>query len=116
MLPEYLMNVCQRKSSMENYKWENGPHQTIQGHQQTSLKDFNIPTESWEQFVQDPAKWRGLNRRAAGEYDAKRVSEAKQKRAQLKARVKASPTELSSSDLSCSICKSLIGHRRTHKQ
>ena len=25
-----------------------------------SLKDFNIPTESWEQIAQDPAKWKGL--------------------------------------------------------
>ena len=25
MLPECLMNVCQRKSSMENYKLENAP-------------------------------------------------------------------------------------------
>ena len=66
-----------------------------------SLKDFNIPTESWEQ---DRTKWRGLIRRGAGEYEAKRISEAEQKRAQRKARAKASPTELSSSDLSCSIC------------
>ena len=48
--------------------------------------------------------WRGLIRRGAGEYEAKRISEAEQKRAQWKARAKASPTELSSSDLSCSIC------------
>ena len=65
---------------------------------------------------------RGLIRRGAGEYEAKRISEAKQKRAQRKARAKASPTELSSSDLSCSICKrqftakiGLISHLRTHK-
>ena len=25
-----------------------------------SLKDFNIPTESWEQIPQNPTKWRGL--------------------------------------------------------
>ena len=69
-----------------------------------SLKDFNIPTESWEEIVQDRTKWRGLIKRGAGEYEAKRISEAEQKRAQRKARAKASPTELSSSDLSCSIC------------
>ena len=72
-----------------------------------SLKDFNIPTESWEQIAQDRIKWRGLIRRGAGEYDAKRTTRAEQKRAQRKARAKASPTELSSSDLSCSICNSL---------
>ena len=41
-----------------------------------SLKDFNIPTESWEQIAQDRAKWRGLIRRGASEYEAKRISEA----------------------------------------
>ena len=56
-----------------------------------SIKDFNIPTESWEQIAQDGIKWRGLLRRGAGEYEAKRISEAEQKRAQRKARAKASP-------------------------
>ena len=69
-----------------------------------SLKDFNIPTESWEQIAQDRTKWRGLIRRGASEYEAKRISEAEQKRAQRKTRAKASPTELSFLDLSCSIC------------
>ena len=32
-----------------------------------SLKDFNIPTESWKQIAQDRTKWRGLIRRGAGE-------------------------------------------------
>ena len=59
-----------------------------------SLKDFNIPTESWKQIAQDRAKWRGLIRRGASEYEAKRISEADQKRAQRKARAKASSTEL----------------------
>ena len=45
-----------------------------------SLKDFNIPTESWEQNAQDRAKWRGLIIRGAGEYEAKRISDAEQKR------------------------------------
>ena len=87
-----------------------------------SLKDFNIPTESWEQIAQDRTKWRGLIKGGAGEYEAKRISEAEQKCAQWKARAKASPTELSSSDFSCSICNrqfraksGLISHLRTHK-
>ena len=61
-----------------------------------SLKDFNIPTESWEQIAQDRAKWQSLIRRCAGEYGAKRISEAEQKRAPQKARSKVSPTDLSS--------------------
>ena len=44
-----------------------------------SLKDFNIPTESWEQIAKDPTNWRGLIKRGAGEYEAKRISEAEQK-------------------------------------
>ena len=87
-----------------------------------SLKDFNIPTESWEQIAQDRIKWRGLIRRGADKYETKRISEAEQKRAQRKARATASPTELSSSDLSCSICNrqfkakiGLISRFRTHK-
>ena len=39
-----------------------------------SLKDFNIPTESWEQIAQVRTKWRGLIKRGAGEYEAKRIS------------------------------------------
>ena len=81
---------CQKKRYKETLK--------------ASLKDFNIPTESWEQIAQDKAKWRGLIRRGGSEYEAKRISEAEQKRAQRKARAKASPTELSCSDLCCSIC------------
>ena len=89
----------------------------------SSLQDFSIPTESWEQIAQDREEWRGLVRRDASEYEAKRISEVEQKRAQRKARAKASPTELSSSDLCCSICNrqfrariGLISHLRTHKQ
>ena len=61
-----------------------------------SLKDFNIPTESWKQIAQDRTEWRGLIRRGIR---SKKNQEAEQKRAQRKARAKASPTELSSSDL-----------------
>ena len=120
MLPECLMNVCQRKSSLENFKLENAPIVVRTDTRTASLKDFNIPKESWEQIAQDRTKWRGLIRRGAGEYEAKRISEAEQKRAQRKARAKASPTELSSSDLS--ICNrqfrakiGLISHLRKHK-
>ena len=82
-------------------------------------EDFNIPTESWEQVAQDRAKRRGLIRRGADEYEANRINEAEQKRAQQKARAKVSSTELSSSDLSCFICNrqfraniGIISHHR----
>ena len=87
-----------------------------------ALKDFNIPTESWDQIAQDRTMWRGLIKRGTCDHEAKRISEAEQKRAQRKARAKALPTELSSSGLSCSICNrqfrakiGLISHLRTHK-
>ena len=54
--------------------------------------------------------------------NTKQIESAEQKRAQCKARAKASPTELSSLDLSCSICSrpfrskiGLISQLRTHK-
>ena len=68
-------------------------------------------------------QWRGLIRRGAGEYEAKRTSEAEGKLGQRKARAKASSTELSSSDLSCSTCSwqlrakiGFLSHLRTYKQ
>ena len=75
---------------MENYKWKNAPMVVRRGDTSKPLKpplikDFNIPAESWEQIVQDRAKWQGLIRRDAGEYKAKRISEAEKKRAQRKA-------------------------------
>ena len=86
------------------------------------LKTSTYQQSHGEQIAQDRTKWRGLIKRGAGEYEANRISEAEQKRAQRKARAKASPTELSSSDLSCSIFNrqvraklGLISHLRTHK-
>ena len=40
-----------------------GQKKRYKGTFNASLKDFNIPTESWEQIAQDGAKWRGLIRR-----------------------------------------------------
>ena len=85
MLPECLMNVCQRKSSMENYKLENAPMVVRRSNTRTPSKTplkTSTHQQSWEQIAQDRTKWRGLIRRGAGEYEAKRISEAKQKRAQ----------------------------------
>ena len=59
----------------------------------------------------------------AGEYEAQRISETEQKRAQRNARAKISTTELSTSDLSCFISNKLfrdktglISQLRTCKQ
>ena len=95
MLPECLLNVCQRKSSMENQvgkRSHGGQKKRYKDTLKACLKNFNIPTESWDQIAQDRTKWRGLIKRGAGEYEAKRIGEAEQERAQRKARAKASPT------------------------
>ena len=79
-------------------------------------------TESWDQIAHVRVKWRGFNGRGVGEYEAKRISEAEEKCAQRKARAKASPTDLSSSNHFCSICNrrfrakiGLMNNLRTHK-
>ena len=41
-----------------------------------SLRDFNIPTESWEQAAQDRTKWRCLINKGAFQFEAKRICEA----------------------------------------
>ena len=63
------------------------------------------------------------HRKGSGEYEARLISEAEQKHAQREAKAKSSPTELSSSDILCSICARLIrakicliSHLRTHIQ
>ena len=77
MLPECLMNVCQRKSSMENYKRENAPMVVTRIDTRTPSKPplkTSTYQQSWEQTAQDLAKWRGLINRGAGEYEAKKKS------------------------------------------
>ena len=53
-----------------------------------SLKDFNSPTESWEQDAQDRTKWRCLIRKGASQYEAKRICEAERKHKDCKAKSK----------------------------
>ena len=47
------------------------------------LKDFNLPTASWEQAAQIRAKWRSLIRKGADQYEEKSVCEAERKRKEL---------------------------------
>ena len=88
----------------------------------TSLKEFKIPTVMGTNCT-GPSEVARSHQKRCTEYEAKRIGEAEQKCGQCKARAKASPTELSSSDLCCSICNrqfrariGLISHLRTHKQ
>ena len=97
--------------------------ESIQRHPESLPQGFQHTNRVMGTKSQDRAKWRGLIRSGASEYETKNISEVEQKRAQRKARAKASPTELSCCDLCCSICNrqfrariSLISHLRTHKQ
>ena len=53
-----------------------------------SLKDFNIPIESWEQAAHDRTKWRCLINKGASQFEEKRICEAERKRKERKARAK----------------------------
>ena len=53
-----------------------------------SLKDFNIPIESWEQAAQDRTKWRCLINKGASQFEEKRICEAERKLKERKARAK----------------------------
>ena len=53
-----------------------------------SFKDFNIPTESWEQAAQGRTKWGCLINKGAAQFEAKRICEAERKRKERKARAK----------------------------
>ena len=57
------------------------------------LKDFNIPTESWDQAAQYQTKCRCLIRKGAAQYDAKRICEAERRRKERKAKAKESSSE-----------------------
>ena len=62
MLPECLMNVCQRKSSMENYNLENAPMVVRKSDTRTPSKPplkSSTYQQSWEQIAQDRTKWQG---------------------------------------------------------
>ena len=69
-----------------------------------SLKDFNIPTEPWEQAAQDQAKWRCLINKGASQIEAKRICEAERKRKERKARAKGPSSDSAQSEFTCSIC------------
>ena len=87
-----------------------------------SLKDFNIPTDSWEQAAQDRTKWRCLINKGASQFEAKRIFEAERKRKERNARAKRPSSDSAQYEFTCSICNrqfrakiGLYSHQRTHK-
>ena len=110
----------QRRTALVGGKFDR--YKVIAALCEARLSKEGVLKESWccflDEIAQDRIKWRGLIRRGAGEYEAKRIGETERKRSQRKARAKASPT-----DLSYSICKRQfrakngpISQFRTHKQ
>ena len=86
------------------------------------LKDFNIPTESWEQAAQDRTKWRCLTNKGASQFEAKRICEAERKRTERKARAKGPSSDSAQYEFPFSICNrqfrakiGLYSHQRTHR-
>ena len=87
-----------------------------------SLKDFNIPTESWEQAAQDRTKWHCLINKDVSQSEAKRICEAERMCKERKARAKGPSSDTAQSEFTCSICNpqfraksGLYSHQRTHK-
>ena len=79
------------------------PKEMQQRNLRASLKNFNIPTDSWEQAAQDLATWRCLIRKGAAQYEANRICEAERKCRERKARAKGSSSESLQSVFTCSI-------------
>ena len=69
-----------------------------------SLKDFNIPIESWEQAAQDRTKWRCFINKGASQFEEKRICEAERKRKERKARAKEPSSVSTQSEFTCFIC------------
>ena len=115
-----------KKFSMDNCKKESA-HKVAKKKRykdtlKASLKDFNIPTESWEQAAQDLTKWHCLINKGASKFEAKGICEAERKRKERKARAKGPPSDSEQSEFACSICNrqfrakiGLYSHQRTHK-
>ena len=85
-----------------------------------SLKDFNIPSDSWEQAAQDRTKCCLINKGAA-QFKSKRTCDAERKRKERKTRAKGPSSGSTQSEFTCSIrnrqFRAKIGlhsHQRTH--
>ena len=85
-----------------------------------SLRDFNIPTELWEQAAQDRTNWQCLINKGAAQYEAKRICEAERTCKEQKARAKESSADSITTKLKCAICNrqfrariGLNSHQRT---
>ena len=88
MLDERLPKKVLYGELQEGKRSQGGQKKCYKDTLKASLKDFNIPTESWEQAAQDRTKWRCLINKGASQFEAKRICEAERKRKGMKARAK----------------------------
>ena len=88
----------------EGKRSQGGQKQRYKDTLKASLKDFNIPTDSWEQAAQDRTKWRCFINKGASHFEAKRICEAERKHKERKARVKGPSSDSAQSEFTCSIC------------
>ena len=76
MPDERLPKNCLYGELKEGKRSQGGQKKRYKDILKASLKDFNIPTESWEQAAQDRTKWRCLIDKGASQFGAKRICEA----------------------------------------
>ena len=122
MHDERLPKKVLYKELQEGNRLQCGQNKRYKDTLKASHKDFNIPTESWEQAAQDRTKWRCLINKGASQFEAKRICETERKRKERKARAMGPPSDSAQSEFTCSFCNrqfrakiGLHSHQRTHK-
>ena len=103
MLDERLPKKVLYGELQEGKRSQGGQKKRYKDTLKASLKDFNIPTESWEQVAQDLTKWRCLNNKGVSQYEAKRICGAERKRKERKARANGLSSDSAQSEFTCSI-------------
>ena len=74
--------------SMENYSSQGGQKKRYKDTLKASLKDFDIPIESWEKAARE---WHCLVNKGEIHYEDKRISEAERKHSERKAKTNEPP-------------------------
>ena len=121
MPDERLLKKVLYGELQEGKRSQGGQKKRYKDNFKSSLKDFSIPTGSWEQAAQDRTNWRCLINEGASKFEAKRIFEAERKRKERKARAKGPSSDSALSELTCSICNrqfratiGLYSHQQTH--
>ena len=122
MPDEQLPKKVLYEERQEGKRSQGGKKKRYKDTLKASLKDFNIPTESWIQAPEDRTKWRCLINKGASQFEGKRICEPESKHKERKARAKGQSSDSAQSECTCSICNrqfrakiGLYSHQRTHK-